>query len=274
VKAFRERVYRYYEENGRHDLPWRLTTDSYAIFVSEVMLQQTQAARVIPKYKAFTARYPSVADLARSSTRELLALWSGLGYNRRALWLKEAAQMLVRAYNGSVPCNPEMLTRLKGIGYATACAIVTYSCNLPTAFIETNIRTVFIHHFFQGREHVHDREILPVVEDALDRSNPRVWYYALMDYGVYLKKEYPDASRRSSHYTKQSPFRGSDRQIRGWLVKHLSKGDLFVKECTAVCRESLGACVTERRIHKILSAMEQERFVIVQNGIVKIFQED
>lgn len=271
MKAFRKLVYEYYRTSGRHDLPWRLTTDPYAILVSEIMLQQTQVGRIIPKYTVFLARYPSVKVLAESSTKELLTLWSGIGYNRRALWLKETARELLENFNSTVPANPEVLMKLKGIGYATACAIAAYSYNTPVVFIETNIRTVFIHHFFSGKENVHDRELMPLVEDALDTMNPRTWYYALMDYGVYLKKNYPNASRRSRHYTKQSPFKGSDRQIRGWLLKRLSSGGISVEECIAECTESLAVCdSTGRRIGKIMAELEKEGFIRLENGIIDI----
>ncbi len=271
MKAFRKLVYEYYRTSGRHDLPWRLTTDPYAILVSEIMLQQTQVGRIIPKYTAFIARYPSVKALAESSTKELLALWSGIGYNRRALWIKEAAQELLENFSSTVPDNPELLMKLKGIGYATACAIVAYSYNIPVVFIETNIRTVFIHHFFPEKENVHDRELIPLVEGALDTMNPRTWYCALMDYGVYLKKTYPNASRRSRHYTRQSPFKGSDRQIRGWLLKRLSAGGIPVKECIAECTESLAVSdSTGRRIRKIMEELEKEGFIRLENGIIDI----
>ncbi len=276
MKAFREYVYHYYTEYGRHELPWRLTADPYAILVSEIMLQQTQVDRVVMKYKEFLNQFPSLSVLAKAPLKEILSCWSGLGYNRRALWLKETARELVETFGGTVPESPEILVKLKGIGYATACAIVTYSYNIPTVYIETNIRTVFIHHFFSERDTVHDREILPLVEEALDMQNPRIWYYALMDYGVSLKKTFPRVSRKSIHYAKQSPFKGSDRQIRGWLLKNLANEDLPVSRCVTDCKKYLSGCGlpvthdTEKRIENILSGLEREGFITVRNGIIGI----
>lgn len=185
------------------------------------MLQQTQAPRVIEKYNEFIARFPTVKDLAVSSNADVLGAWQSLGYNRRALFLKRAAEMIVKDYNGAVPSNIDQLIALPCIGYNTACAIISFAFNKPTVFVETNIRTVFIHHFFSDKEDVSDKEIIKLVEKTVDIDNPRGWYYALMDYGVYLKKEFKNPSRKSKAYTKQSKFEGSKRQVRGKVIRQL-----------------------------------------------------
>ncbi len=280
MKELRETVYAYYTKEGRVNLPWRLTDDPYAILLSEIMLQQTQVNRVITKFPLFLTKYPSLNDLSKASTQELLSLWSGLGYNRRALWLREGAQRLVGEFGGTIPQDPKALAKLKGIGYATACAVVTYSYNIPVVFIETNVRTVFLHHFFPDREGVHDRELLPLVEAALDRSNPRKWYSALMDYGVHLKKTYKNPAKRSLHYTKQSTFKGSNRQIRGWILKTLSGGSpsgttynqlygnyLGVKDYKD--QEQLKEKMQER-FKEILTGLEQDGFVSFHGDSIKI----
>ncbi|MBU6501207.1 A/G-specific adenine glycosylase, partial [Patescibacteria group bacterium] len=187
IKKFRAVVRRYFREQGR-DLPWRRTDDPYRIFVSEVMLQQTNVDRVALRYEAFLARFPSAQELAEAPFEEIFSFWRGLGYNRRALALKRAAGIMVREHGGTVPRTLEELDALPGIGEATAAAVLVYAWNTPVSFIETNIRAVFIHFFFPKKKKVGDKEIFPLVERTLDRKNPRGWYSALMDYGAMLKK--------------------------------------------------------------------------------------
>lgn len=219
VAAFRRTVYAYYDKSGRHDLPWRHTDSPYPVVVSEIMLQQTQVDRVRVKYAEFLSRFPDWNSLAKASLSEVLQSWQGLGYNRRGrnLWL--AAQMVVGEFGGMLPADPAQLVRLPGIGKATSASIAAFAFNKPVVFIETNIRSVFIHHFFSGLETVSDDAILLLVERCLDRKQPFRWYSALMDYGVYLKKTYPNPSRKSRHHTTQSTFKGSDRQVRGKILK-------------------------------------------------------
>jgi len=220
VHRFRGTVYGYYRDRARA-LPWRKTNDPYKILISEVMLQQTQVARVIGKYEGFIRAFPDIESLARASLHQILTVWQGLGYNRRALALKRAAQIVVAHYGGRIPSSIESLKALPGIGSVTAHAICAFAFNEPTVFIETNIRTVFIHHFFENASDINDKEILPLVARTLDHANPRIWYYALMDYGVALKKRHGNPSRRSARYRRQSPFEGSNRQIRGMILQTL-----------------------------------------------------
>lgn len=160
--------------------------------------------------------------LADSSLADVLTVWLGLGYYRRARYLKESAQRIVNEFAGTYPQTVPELATLPGIGKNTAAAILVYSYSLPLVFIETNIRSVYLHHFFHDQELVGDSEILPFVERTLDTSNPREWYWALMDYGSYLKRQIGNPSTRSKHYAKQSPFLGSLRQIRGQVLKELA----------------------------------------------------
>jgi len=186
------------------------------------MLQQTQTERVGQKYGQFIASFPDFASLAHAPLREILKVWQGLGYNRRAVALKKVAQTVTTRFHGDLPSSPEALMSLPGIGRATACAICAFAFNEPVVFIETNIRRVFIHCFFQGQQGIKDTEILPLVAKTLDTSNPRKWYFALMDYGVILKKQYQNPNRRSAHYQRQPPFQGSNRQIRGMILRTLT----------------------------------------------------
>jgi A/G-specific adenine glycosylase len=220
LTAFRATVLRHYAEHGR-DLPWRRTRNPYCILVSEVMLQQTQVVRVLAKYGPFIAAFPNVHALEVAPVASVLRLWQSLGYNRRALALHRAAQVIVREHGGIVPASLPQLRSLPGIGPATAAAIGAFAYDLPLPFIETNIRSAFLHFFFQECGSVPDADILPLVELTLDRENPRDWYYALMDYGAWVKKTHPNPSRRSKHYTTQSPFSGSRRQLRAQILRAL-----------------------------------------------------
>lgn len=232
IEIFRQLVFDYYASN-RRDLPWRKTTDPCQIMVSEVMLQQTQVDRVIPKYKAWLERFPDVKTLAQASLREVLTYWSGLGYNRRGQNLWKAAQMLESEYGGSFQTlmsvttgKKDPLTKLPGIGPYTAAAIRAFAWNQPVIVIETNIRTVYIHHFFpETTEKIDDTALLPLIEATLDKENPRDWYNALMDYGTYLKQTQGNATRKSNSYAKQSQFKGSKRRLRGMIVKHLTSNN-------------------------------------------------
>jgi A/G-specific adenine glycosylase len=221
VLAFRKIVYSYFKEKGRSHLPWRTDYNPYDIFISEIMLQQTQVDRVIDKFTEFRKHFPSFETLATSELSELLAQWQGLGYNRRALSLRKAAQMVVSEYNGDLPDKPELLVKLPGIGPATAASITAFAFNKPVIFLETNIRTVIIHHFFKSSESVEDTQLFEIAGNILDKKNPRKWYSALMDYGTMVKKTVGNLSRQSTTYKKQSTFKGSRREIRGKILKQL-----------------------------------------------------
>jgi A/G-specific adenine glycosylase len=222
ISKFRTVIYQHYGKEGR-TLPWRKTRNPYYILVSEIMLQQTQVERVIEKYQEFISLFPDIEKLDRSPLQKILTVWQGLGYNRRGLALKKIARIIMEDYRGKIPRSLEELVKLPGIGHTTASEIAAFAFNQPTVFIETNIRSVFLHYFFPERDDVSDDEILPLVAKTVDPSNPREWYYALMDYGTFLKKQYGNPSRKSTHYYKQSPFNGSNRQIRGKIVKYFTE---------------------------------------------------
>ena len=257
VTAFRKLVYAAYRKGSRNDLPWRQTRDPYRIMVSEIMLQQTQVARVRAKYEEFLAAFPDVAALAVAPLQEVLARWQGLGYNRRGMALKRAAEGVMERFGGMVPVTPQELRTLPGIGPYTAGAIAAFACDRPEVFIETNIRTVFLHLFFHDQQGVADREILPLVEATLDRDNPREWYYALMDYGVMIKQETANPGRRSAHHVRQSPFKGSNREVRSLILKViLAKGAVTERELIA------GLAGDEERVKKNLADLEREGFIV------------
>ena len=228
-KEFRKIVWNYYKENGRHDLPWRKTTDPYKIMVSEVMLQQTQVPRVIEKYKEFLDAFPNVETLARSNLANVLKIWSGMGYNRRGKYLHDTAIEVVKNYKGEIPRDVVALRALPGIGPYSASAILMFAFNIPDILIETNVRAAFIHSFFKRRTYevlISDKQLLPLIADAAEGQDPRTWHWALMDYGSHLKKLHKNPSRASAHYTKQSKFEGSLRQVRGAILRELHTGAL------------------------------------------------
>ncbi|HOO71465.1 MAG TPA: winged helix-turn-helix transcriptional regulator [Spirochaetota bacterium] len=218
--AFRALIKDYYSRH-RRDFPWRRTSDPYHIVVSEVMLQQTQTDRVALKFPEFISRFPTIESLASAELSEVLLAWQGLGYNRRGMMLHRLARKVAAEREGRIPDTPEELVDLPGIGRATAASIAVFAFNRPLVFIETNIRSVFIHFFFFDKENIADSMIVPLVEATLDRESPYHWYSALMDYGAMLKKRHVNPGRKSAHYQKQSPFRGSRRQVRGMILRVL-----------------------------------------------------
>lgn len=212
------------------DMLWRRDTRAYYVLVSELMLQQTQVARVEPKFQEFIARFPDESALASASLAEVLALWQGLGYNRRAKFLHAAAVMVMREFDGTIPDVESELRRLPGVGVNTAGAILAYAFNQPTLFIETNIRTVYIHHFFNDATSVSDRQIHELLSETIDRSNPRRFYQNLMDYGAWLKGQGVRNSAQSRQYKKQSSLQGSVRELRGEMIRALLSSTLSMIE--------------------------------------------
>ena len=257
---FQSTVWEHYDRNMR-DFPWRVTRDPYEILVSEVMLQQTQTYRVLPKYLAFLKEFPSVAALAQAPLLRVLACWQGLGYNRRALLLQKSCQSVVSTHGGVFPKDPKVLEALPGIGPYTSCAVATFAFDVQVPFIETNIRTVYLHHFFSGHDKVHDKDILALIEKTIDTRDVRNWYYALMDYGVSLKKKIKGINKKSVHYARQSTFEGSDRQIRGRIVKLLTK-------VTSVSRGELLSHLNrdEERVQNILARLMRDGLVAERDG--------
>jgi len=256
LAAFREAVYANYRANPR-PMPWRKTSDPYRILVSEIMLQQTRVERVTTRYGEFLASFPTIFDLAAAPLAEVLRVWQGLGYNRRAIALKHCAEQIINSHAGRFPEQIGELEILPGIGPYTARAVAAFAFGQAEALIETNIRTVFIHHFFQGEERVSDRLLMPLVAQTLDRHNPRDWYYALMDYGVLLKQIHPNPGRRSSRHVRQSPFEGSNRQLRSAMLR-------AILEQPGITRTRLARQLSSpaEAVRKNLTALEREGFIV------------
>jgi A/G-specific adenine glycosylase len=287
ARSFQKFLMLFYASCGR-DLPWRRTTDPYRILVSEFMLQQTRVERVLTKYPEFLGHFPDIEELARAPRREVLLAWQGLGYNRRALALHETARRVMDEFHGSIPLDRTILDSFPGIGNATAGAILAFSTNRPEIFIETNIRRVYIHLFFPDAAKVHDREIESILGKTLLKRKPREFYYALMDYGSalgkglwdpkgsalkkgtgdpngsLLKKGARNPNARSASYSRQSPFEGSDRQVRGLVLRHLLAGG-------GAGEEELRGLVTVEpgRLERILRGLERDGFIERSGGRIR-----
>ena len=265
IKKFQKVVWDFYKKNKR-DFPWRKTQNPYHILVSEIMLQQTQADRVIRYFENWIKRFPDFKTLAGAKFSEMYPFWQGLGYNRRALALKRTAEKTVKEFGGKLPTNITALEQFPGIGPYTARAVSIFSFNTPVACIETNIRRVFIHEFFPKKKFVTDKEILKLAELALDKKNSREWHWALMDYGAYLKplrdprgRPIPNPNRRHKNYNVQSKFEGSLRQIRGTALKILSAKKMDCDEL--VERLKKATLQTKERIKKVILALEKEGLI-------------
>lgn len=218
VLASRDELYR--------DFAWRNTSDPYQVLVSEVMLQQTQTQRVVRYFERWIEKFPTFDALASAAQVDVLESWQGLGYNRRCLALYRCAQMVSEKYHGVCPSDEALLIELPGVGSATAAGVRAFAFNEPSAYLETNVRAVVLHELWPEIEGVSDKEVLAAVQAAAREVehrgvDARVWNYALLDYGAWLKKTMPNPSRRSKHHTKQSTFEGSRRQKRAALLREV-----------------------------------------------------
>ncbi len=242
IEDFLISLRRFYEESGRHDMLWRQpesdgSLDPYKILVSELMLQQTQVVRVAPKFVAFTERFPTVQAMAAASLGDVLGLWSGLGYNRRAKFLWQAAAAITTDFDGHFPTTTEELQKLPGVGPNTAGAIIAYAYNQPAVYLETNIRTVLIHHFFKDELAIADKALRAILRQIVEQlrpndsqMSPREFYWAMMDYGAHLKQTVGNLNRASSSFVKQSTFHGSRRQVRGQVIRLLTERKYDIDE--------------------------------------------
>lgn len=215
VAEFQKKVMDWWR-GKRRDLPWRTDPTPYSVLISEVMLQQTQVSRVIPKYDQFIKEFPTIQSLANAETRHLLSVWSGLGYNRRALWLREAAKQIVDL--GEFPRTIKELSALKGIGPYTSRSILIFAFNEDLATVDTNIRRVMIAQGF-AEESMTNAQLQDIADQMLLRGRARDWHNALMDYGSAVL-----TSNRTgiAPVSSQLRFQGSTRQLRGQILKLLT----------------------------------------------------
>lgn len=259
--TFRRLVLNFFAKQGRA-FPWRETRDPYEILVSEVMLQQTQTERVVQKYAQFLRQFPTCDDLARASVGEVISVWQGLGYYRRALSLHRAAQAIVRDFDSRFPSEVDTLRTLPGLGPYTAAAVAAFAYGQAQPMIETNIRAVYLYCFFPKRKSVTDKEIAEIVEATIDRRDPRRWFYALMDLGVELKRNRKKINHRSKHHTKQSSFEGSHRQVRAAVLRAITDK----KRAKSEALQKLLPYDSDR-IARALDELEREGFVRCARGI-------
>jgi A/G-specific adenine glycosylase len=261
VAAFRRNVWSTWKKHGRHELPWRKTKDPYRILVSEIMLQQTQVPRVIPKYAEFLKAFPTVSTLAQTPLREVLKHWSGLGYNRRGKYLQDAAKSIVEKHGGRVPKDAAALRALPGVGVYTAAAVRVFAFNEPDTLVETNVRTAIIYSFFQrGRSSLKDSDIALFANIAANGQDPREWNWALMDYGAFLKQSGVRLNARSAHYVRQKKFEGSIRQLRGQLIRALHTSPKSDAELYSLIRAN------RRIVLQAQKGLEKDGLIARKNG--------
>lgn len=258
IAEFQQLVLRKGNELYR-EMPWRSDTNPYNVLLSEVMLQQTQVSRVLQKFEEFKIAFPTLQDLAQADFQDVLAHWSGLGYNRRAKFLHQTAQQIVQM--DTFPTEATLLQKCPGIGENTAASILVYAFNQPLVFLETNVRTVLIYHFFQEkREKIEESVLKHLAEQVLYKQNPRQWYWALMDYGTYLKKTVGNFNKQSQKHITQSKFEGSFRQKRAAVLRLLlQKGPLTTTEIAEL--EALDVVLTNQLIESLL----KDTLVVVEN---------
>ena len=265
IPTFQKFITSFFQVHGRHQLPWRGHFSPFHVFISEIMLQQTQVDRVIPKFEAFVAKFPDFSALATAPQSEVLKQWVGLGYNRRALNLQAAAKKILADHDGKLPSDTDRLLALPGIGPYTTAAIQAFAFNLPSTVIETNIRTVFLYHFFPNQKSVSDTDLLPLIQKTLPAKNYREWYSALMDYGTYLKSILPNPSRQSRHHSQQSTFKGSLRQARGKIIKQLTQTPKCSKQELVASLE-----LDYAKVNQALDQLHQEGFLILHDQAVSL----
>ena len=255
LEAFRDTVWEFYRANGR-EMPWRGIDDAYGVLVSEVMLQQTQVARVTSRWVEWMVAFPTIDALASAPLAVVLERWQGLGYNRRAVALKRCAEQVSERFGGVLPPDPAVLATLPGIGPATAAAVVDYAYGIPAPFIETNVRAALIHAFFPDADDVPDRDLRPIADAVWDPDDPREWGYALTDYGAHLKRTLPNPSRRSRHHVRQSAFEGSRMQKRARLLRAVLARPGLDSDAYAV-----ETCVPTGEALQLLEALAAEGFL-------------
>jgi A/G-specific adenine glycosylase len=260
ILAFRRKILRFYKKYGRK-LPFRETTDPYKIAVAEIMLQQTQVERVVEKYNSWIAKWPDWKSLSKATSRQLLAAWSGLGYNRRAIYLGRMAREIVENFDGRLPEDPKQLMTLAGIGPYTANAILIFAFNKPLTAIDTNIRRVIIFEFGLQPD-ISPVQLESIARQLLPRRSSRRWHNALMDYSrIVLPKQLSSAPPLS----RQTKFKGSIRQIRGAIIKKLTVQN---RVSLALLSRELGRSPED--IHQAAIGLQKDGMVVVTRSFIRL----
>ena len=255
IKSFRTKIRTFYRKHGR-DLPFRMINNPYLVTVSEIMLQQTQVDRVIPKYENWIKQFPDWKTLSKSSNKSILTYWSGLGYNRRALYLKEIAQIIVKNHNGKMPPDIKTLQSFPGIGKYTSHAILIFAFDKRVAAVDTNIRKVLLHEFNLPPE-TSEKDIQSLADLVLPKTKIKEWHYALMDYAKTLPQ---DVHIKYQTKYKQSKFEGSLRQIRGEIIRQLTKNRFTtIQQISAILKRN------DVDIQKAITTLVNENMIQVKN---------
>lgn len=275
LEAVQARLLEWFAEAGR-DLPWRRTHDPYAILVSELMLQQTQAARVEPVFTAFLRRFPTVAALAAASPAAVVTAWRGLGYNRRAVALHRAARVIVAEHGGEVPEDLAPLRALPGVGEYTARAVLAFAFGRDAAPVDTNVARVLLRAV--SGVAAQGRELQELADGAVPHGRGRAWNSALMDLGAgncvartprcapcpvrevcaWRAAGGPDPFATSASRPRaQGRFAGSDRWHRGRLVDALRGGPIVADRVPPAA----GTHDVERA-HRLATALVREGLAV------------
>jgi A/G-specific adenine glycosylase len=288
ASSFQRAVLRFYRRRKR-DLPWRRTHRPYRILVSEIMLQQTQVERVIPKYRSFLARFPTIHTLAQARFADVLREWLGLGYNSRALRLWQCARVVVRDYGGKLPADVDTLVRLPGIGPYTAAALaaIAYGAHVPV--VDVNVRRVLVR-ALTGRNHASAPKVSQLARQALPASSAAEWAQALMDVGAMFCKATPECSacpvrrscafvrthgggwvrttdlKRVQHARRTGSFVGSTRFFRGRVMRALSeRGDMRVNTLGREVKEGFGVS-DGAWLYAILAGLERDGLIQMERA--------
>lgn len=222
IRTFQQFIFNWWKRNKR-DLPWRHTHDPYKIFISEILLQQTQVSRGLPKYIEFIDRYPTVKDLSKAKVADVLKIWKGMGYNRRALYIHQTAKIIVSTYNGKFPKQEDILISFPGLGKYTARAILVFAYKQDVAMIDTNIRQILTHFFFKDIPHP-EKEIQCIADKLVPIGKSWEWHQALMDYGAIAYE------RLKIRKKKVKPYKESNRYFRGRIMDLVREKDWKTKE--------------------------------------------
>lgn len=262
IRRVQRRLFAWYRRHGQHDFIWRKYSTPYRVLVAEVMLQQTQVSRVEPKYRVFLRRYPNIRALAQAHTRELLALWSGLGYNRRALHLRECARAIVQWYGGRIPSDQTILWQLPGVGPYTAAAINVFARNFDTVCIDVNVRRVLTHEFKLPHDLSH-HALEVVALQVLPSGRAREWHSALMDYGRMVATSRHTGVK--SRGKKPGVYVGSSRYYRGKII-----GMLLQRKRLSFRAVVDTLHITEAEIKKITRQMQRDGLVVIRRGFLQL----
>lgn len=237
----------------QRDLPWRKTTDPYAILVSEVMLQQTQVPRVIPKFEAFMAGFPTARALADASPAAVITAWKGLGYNRRALHLQRAASVIANEHGGTLPPDLATIRALPGVGRYTAGAIMNFAFNVDTPAVDVNVER-FIDYFFPVRAKRSTNDYYAIAEQLIPAGQARAWLHAVMDYTSANLRTRAKNARKPAE-----PFVGSNRYFRGRILDLLRERTTSPDALFAAIGVPLD--LPRERFDALLDALEREGFI-------------